>query len=76
MHGRLKVKTTAQQDAEKKQQRNEKLEAYEKAMQVIFATRKSLQIKNSPNVRLTNALQCYSITAHLLFRIELRDVTI
>jgi hypothetical protein len=51
MHGRLKVKTTAQQDAEKKQQRNEKLEAYEKAMQVIFATRKSLQIENSPNVR-------------------------
>ena len=56
MHGRLKVKTTAQQDAEKKQQRNEKLEAYEKAMQVIFATRKSLQIENSPNVRLTNII--------------------
>ena len=66
MHGRLKVKTTAQQDAEKKQQRNEKLEAYEKAMQVIFATRKSLQIENSPNVRLTN--NYYRIN-----RIKLRD---
>ena len=51
MHGRLKVKTTAQQESEKKQQRKEKLEAYEKAMQLIFANRKSLKVENSPKVR-------------------------
>ena len=51
MHGRLKVKTTAQQEAEKKAQRQEKLEAYQKAMKVIFDLRKSLQVENSPKVR-------------------------
>ena len=53
MHGRLKVKTTAQQEAEKKAQRQEKLEAYQKAMKVIFDLRKSLQVENSPKVRLS-----------------------
>ena len=51
MHGRLKVKTTAQQEAEKKKHRQEKLETYENAMKAILDTRKFLEAGNSPNVR-------------------------
>ena len=47
MHGRLKIKTTAQQEAEKKAQRQEKLQIYQKAMETIFANRKAL--KTDPN---------------------------
>jgi len=50
MHGRVKVKTTAQQDAEKKAQRQEKLEAYQKAMKFIFDMRKSLKVEKSPKM--------------------------
>ena len=39
MHGRLKVKTTAQQEAEKKAHREEKLKTYETAMAAIFEHR-------------------------------------
>ena len=54
MHGRLKVKTTAQQEAEKKKHRQEKLETYENAMKAILDTRKFLEAGNSPNVRFPN----------------------
>ncbi len=46
MHGRLKVKTTAQQEAERKAQREEKLKTYQGAMGAIFKNREMIrQIK-------------------------------
>ena len=53
MHGRLKIKTTAQQEAERKAHREEKLKTYEGAMKAIFMTRKSLKNidENAPEVR-------------------------
>ena len=41
MHGRLKVKTTAQQEAERQEKRNEKLKTYQYAMSNIFENRES-----------------------------------
>ena len=40
MHGRLKVKTTAQQEAEKKKERAVKLAGYRHAMAAILARRR------------------------------------
>ena len=40
MHGRLKVKTTAQQEAEKKAQRIEKMKTYQGAMSAILNRRR------------------------------------
>jgi len=40
MHGRLKVKTTAQQEAERAQERRQKVARYKAAMATIFALRK------------------------------------
>lgn len=39
MHGRLKIKTTAQQDAERKERRNEEMKIYQGAMKAIFTKR-------------------------------------
>ena len=47
MHGRLKVKTTAQQEAERKAHREEKLKTYQKAMSAIFANREALKNASS-----------------------------
>ena len=43
MHGRLKVKSPAQQEAEKKLERQEKLKTYETAMATIFENRRRLK---------------------------------
>ena len=43
MHGRLKVKTTAQQEAEKKKERAVKLAGYRHAMAAILARRRDGQ---------------------------------
>ena len=47
MHGRLKVKTTAQQEAERKAHREEKLKTYQTAMAAIFANREALKNASS-----------------------------
>ena len=47
MHGRLKVKTTAQQEAERKAHREEKLKTYQTAMSAIFANREALKNASS-----------------------------
>ena len=48
MHGRLKIKTTAQQEAERKAQRQEKLQTYQKAIEAIFANRKAIKADANP----------------------------
>ena len=47
MHGRLKVKTTAQQEADRKVYREEKMKTYQIAMAAIFENREAL--KNASN---------------------------
>ena len=48
MHGRLKIKTTAQQEAERKAQRQEKLQTYQTAIEAIFANRKAIKADTNP----------------------------
>ena len=52
MHGRLKVKTTAQQEAEKKKERAVKLAGYRHAMAAILA-RRSEGLKDEQQLKLT-----------------------
>ena len=52
MHGRLKVKTSAQQEAEKKKERAVKLAGYRKAMAAIL-TRRSEGLKDEEQLKLT-----------------------
>jgi len=59
MHGRLKIKTTAQQEAEKKKERAAKLAGYRKAMGAILSRRKEgardeKQLKLSAGVLMAN----------------------
>ena len=63
MHGRLKVKTTAQQEAERKAQREEKLKTYETAMAAIFEHREMFknasqneEMKEEDNIRIQKTL--------------------
>ena len=59
MHGRLKIKTTAQQEAEKQTERQAKLAGYRNAMSTILSRRKEghkdeMQLKITAQVLLSN----------------------
>lgn len=50
MHGRLKVKTTAQQEAEKKANRQRKVKEYKHAMEAVAQARKQGHLEEAMKV--------------------------
>eukprot|EP00090_Calanus_glacialis_P026485 TRINITY_DN41699_c0_g1_i1.p1 TRINITY_DN41699_c0_g1~~TRINITY_DN41699_c0_g1_i1.p1 ORF type:complete len:459 (-),score=139.87 TRINITY_DN41699_c0_g1_i1:77-1417(-) len=69
MHGRLKVKTTAQQDAEKQVERNAKLGAYRQAMSAILSRRGEGK-KDSKQLMMTSQVLHANPDIHTLWNIR------
>ena len=69
MHGRLKVKTTAQQDAEKQVERKAKLGAYRQAMSAILSRRGEGK-KDSKQLMMTSQVLHANPDIHTLWNIR------
>ena len=69
MHGRLKVKTTAQQEAEKKKERAVKLAGYRHAMAAILARRRDGQ-QDEKQLQLTAQVLTVNPDIHTLWNIR------
>lgn len=69
MHGRLKVKTTAQQDAEKQVERKAKLGAYRQAMSAILSRRKEGK-KDAQQLKMTSQVLQANPDIHTLWNIR------
>jgi len=69
MHGRLKIKTTAQQDAEKQVERKAKLGAYRKAMSAILARREEGK-KDTQQLMMTSQVLQANPDIHTLWNIR------
>jgi len=74
MHGRLKVKTTAQQDAEKQLERKAKLGAYRQAMSAILSRRGEGK-KDSKQLMMTSQVLQANPDIHTLWNIR-REVVL
>jgi len=69
MHGRLKVKTTAQQDAEKQVERKAKLGAYRQAMSAIISRREEGK-KDAKQLMMTSQVLHANPDIHTLWNIR------
>jgi len=69
MHGRLKIKTTAQQEAEKQLERKAKLGAYRQAMKAILA-RRAEGIRDSKQLMLTSQVLQANPDIHTLWNVR------
>jgi len=69
MHGRLKVKTSAQQNAEKQQERKVKVQAYRQAMSSILS-RRADGLKDAKQLILTSQVLLSNPDIHTLWNIR------
>ena len=69
MHGRLKIKTTAQQEAEKKKERAAKLAGYRQAMSAILARREK-GLTDEDQLKLTGQVLMANPDIHTLWNIR------
>ena len=69
MHGRLKIKTTAQQEAEKKKERAGKLAGYRQAMSAILARREK-GLTDEDQLKLTGQVLMANPDIHTLWNIR------
>ena len=69
MHGRIKIKTTAQQEAEKKKERAVKLAGYRQAMAAILA-RRSQALTDQEQLKLTGRVLLANPDIHTLWNIR------
>ena len=74
MHGRLKIKTSAQQEEEKKKERKIKLAGYRAAMSKIISNRKE-GVKDDSQLKLTGQVLVSNPDIHTLWNIRKECVT-
>ena len=75
MHGRLKVKTTAQQEAEKKKERAVKLTGYRRAMAAIL-TRRSEGLKDEEQLKLSGQVLLANPDLNTLWNIRRESLAV